>query len=141
MTLKNRTLLINVTVCVLICATIVICEMSFNSRIVNSILLGIYFSIPIAMVVLTVVELLSYHKNPWYIHLVNIVKFDIFFMLAVLSLVVELAKALNISMKIGLNEVVAGLATLVALDRVLIYAKIAFEKKAAKPDTAKNEAE
>lgn len=139
--MKNKSLVINVAVCVIICITIVICEMFFDSHIVNSIMLGIYFSIPVAMVILTVVELIFYNKNPWYVHLVNIVKFDIFFMLAILSLVVEGAKAFNISMKIGLNEVVAGLATLVALDRVLIYAKIAFDKRAEKSEPHKKEAE
>jgi hypothetical protein len=96
--------------------------------VISKVLLGIYFCVPVGMVTLMIIELILRKKNP-YSHIVDIIKFDVFLVLALLSLSVEAAKVFNIPLNIGLSDIIAGLATLVALDRVLVFAKIAFEKK------------
>ena len=125
----KKSLLINIGICLFICMIIVVFEAFWGNEAVNNVLLGIYFCVPVGMVVLTIIELALYKKNQRYIHIVDIIKFDVFFILALLSLVAEGAKALEFSVNIALGDIIAGLATLVALDRVLVFAKIAFVKK------------
>lgn len=125
----RKALPINIVICTLICIIIIVCEVFFANSIINTVLLSIYFCAPLGMVIITILELSFHKKDQRYTHIINIIKFDIFFILALLSLVIESAKAFGVTLQIGLTEIIAGLATLVALDRVLIYAKIAFEKK------------